>query len=101
MKHQTKIALNVLEAGLFIGVLGDLLLRVTPWGVNVALLGIAAVVLLIVLSNRWRNISLLSGHGRVLCGSIIFFALCFLWRDSVVLKTLDAFGILLALSILG
>jgi hypothetical protein len=101
MKHQTKVGLTVVQAGLFTGVLGDMLLRATPWGLNVTLFAGTIVVLLAILSRRWRSISLLTGRGRLLCGSILFFAFCFMWRDSLVLKTLDAFAILFALSILG
>jgi Domain of unknown function (DUF4173) len=101
MKNQTKIGLTLVEAGLFLGVLGDVLLRATPWGLNVTLFGCATVILLVVLSRRWRSVSLLTDRGRLLCGSILSFAFCFMWRDSVVLKTLDAFAILIALSILG
>ena len=45
MSNRTKLGLNILGAALLLGVLGDALLRETPWGLNVPLwTGAAAAV---------------------------------------------------------
>ena len=37
MNNRTRLGLGVLEAAVLLGLLGDALLRVTPWGVNILL----------------------------------------------------------------
>ena len=43
MDERTRLGLGVLGAALFLGVLGDGLLRATPWGINL-LVWVAALV---------------------------------------------------------
>ena len=43
MDERTRLGLGVLGAALFLGMLGDGLLRVTPWGINL-FLWVAALV---------------------------------------------------------
>jgi len=38
---KTKMGLEILGAGLVLGILGDLLLRAQPWGLNVTLCAVA------------------------------------------------------------
>src|SRR5256885_1752275 len=97
MNERTKLGLDVLQASLMLGVLGDALLRATPWGLNVLLWTAALVVALIALLVRWRR-GALKGDGRGLVLPVIFFAARFVWRDSLVLKTLDVLALLAALA---
>ncbi|HKS26702.1 MAG TPA: DUF4173 domain-containing protein [Pyrinomonadaceae bacterium] len=98
MTERTRRGLDVLQAALILGAAGDALLRVTPWGLNLllwVLMGIAAGIALLA---RWRRASLTS-EGRLIILPLIFFAACFVWRDSPTLKLLDSIAIVLALSL--
>jgi hypothetical protein len=77
----------VLAAALFLGVLGDALLRETPWGLNVALWAVAlataaALVLL-------RRADPLPRRRLWLAVPFLGFGLAAAWRDSPTLKALD------------
>jgi hypothetical protein len=97
MDERTKLGLGVLGAALVLGLLGDLLLRATPWGINaflwVATLAGAAVVL-----SRWGRLEV-AGGGRWLVPVAVFFAAALAWRDSPVVATLDVLAVLVALSL--
>ncbi len=101
MDDKTKIGLGILEAALIIGTLGDALLRATPWGLNAPLMVGALLISLVLLAGRTKKVDVLAGNGRWFVGAAIFFAFALVWRDSSVLKTLDAFAILFTLSLLG
>jgi hypothetical protein len=91
------MGLGVLEAALLLGILGDGLLRATPWGLNVFLwVGVLAAALL-ALSRRKR--AALKGDGAWLLPAVIVFAAAFAWRDSLTLKLLDALSIAAVLSL--
>lgn len=98
MTDRTRRGLDVLQASLILGVVGDALLRATPWGLNLLLWVVLAVAAGLMLLARWRR-NLLSNDGRWIILPLIFFAACFVWRDSLALKLLDAAAILLALSL--
>lgn len=100
MSERTKQGLKVLEAALLLGVLGDGLLRATPWGLNVLLWTGAIVVALVVLLGHRRRRSL-SGAGHLLLLSAILFAAAFAWRDSVTLNWLAASGLIVALGLMS
>ncbi len=55
MNEKTKTGLEILEAALLLGILGDALLRVTPWGLNVFLWIGALVAAMIMLTLRRRS----------------------------------------------
>jgi hypothetical protein len=97
MKETTRLGLGVLEAALLLGLLGDALLRVGPWGVNVPLwVGVlAAATVALVRQKRLR----LGGEGRWLLPCALAFAAAFAWRDSPTLKLLDAFALLALLAL--
>ncbi|HEY0322318.1 MAG TPA: DUF4173 domain-containing protein [Pyrinomonadaceae bacterium] len=98
MKDRTRRGLDILQAALILGVLGDALLRATPWGLNVLLWVVVALAAGLALLARWRR-SALSNDSRRIILPLIFFAACFVWRDSPTLKLLDGIVILLALSL--
>jgi hypothetical protein len=50
--ERTKLGLGVLGVALALGGLGDVLLRVTPWGINF-LIWVTALVGLTILLARW------------------------------------------------
>lgn len=101
MKDRTRRGLDVLQAALILGVVGDALLRATPWGLNVLLWMAVALAAGLALVARWRR-GALSNDTRWAALPLIFFAACFVWRDSPTLQLLDgiAIGLSLSLSIL-
>ena len=77
--------------------LGDLLLRATPWGANfslwvAALVGAAAVV-------AWLGGLRVAGEGRWLVPVAVLFAAGIAWRDSPVVVFLDLLACLVAVSL--
>jgi hypothetical protein len=96
MNERTRKGLDCIEAALLLGVLGDVLLRATPWGINVLLWTAALALALAALAARWRS-QLFKEHGRWLILPVLFFAAAFVWRDSLTLKSLDVLSLLLAL----
>ena len=99
MNERTKTGLEILQAAVLLGVLGDVLLRETPWGFNVLLFISAFVAVMVMLVLRRRsefwNKQVISLHG-----ALIFFSAIFVWRDSIQLKLLDTLAILTVLAIL-
>ena len=99
MSERTKLGLEILEAAVLLGILGDALLRATPWGLNVLLFILAVVAAMIALVYRRRkdfwNLQTLLLHG-----ALIFFAVMFVWRDSIELKVADTFAILTILALM-
>ena len=100
MKERTKLGLRVLEAALLMGLLGDALLRATPWGINVFLWAGALAAAVLALLVRWRR-DVLSGEGRWLFLPVVLFAAFFAWRDSWTLRFLDALAVMVALSLVA
>ncbi|MBI4552086.1 MAG: DUF4173 domain-containing protein [Candidatus Latescibacteria bacterium] len=97
MNERTTWGLRVLGAALIVGVLGDALLRVGPWGVNLLSWMVGLLVVMILLT-RWRRIPL-PGDGRWLLLPVIVFAAACAWHDSVPLKLLNLLALLVALSL--
>ncbi|HEV7842616.1 MAG TPA: hypothetical protein VGO69_02915, partial [Pyrinomonadaceae bacterium] len=93
MKERTRRGLDILQAALILGVVGDALLRATPWGLNVLLWMAVALAAGLALLARWRR-GALSNDTRWIVLPLIFFAACFVWRDSPTLKLLDGIVIL-------
>ena len=99
MNAKTKIGFDILKVALGIGILGDLLLRQTPWGLNVLLFNLAFVGGLVLL--LWsRKPEYLTKQTVALMTAQVFFASMFVWRDSIELRTADSFAILAILSVL-
>lgn len=99
MNERTKGGLELLQAAILIGVLGDVLLRAMPWGVNVTLFVFALAAALMMLIRRHR-MDLLTGNSIALCGAMVFFGAMFSWRSSEQLLVFDALAILSILAIL-
>jgi hypothetical protein len=99
MNARTKTGLEIFQVAAVIGVLGDILLRATPWGLNVTLFNTAFAVGMIFLLSR-RAPEFLTRHTLALFGALIFFASMFTWRDAIELRVADTFAILTILSIL-
>jgi Domain of unknown function (DUF4173) len=100
MTDRTKLGILVLIVAFALGLLGDLLLRDVPWGLNV-FVWIAALVVSVAFIVRWRRVAL-NGSGRWLAVPVLLFAASYAWRDSPVLKALSllALGHSLALTLL-
>lgn len=102
MSNRTKLGLNVLEAALLLGVLGDALLRETPWGVNVFLwTGALVIAMYALLHGHGASESLRTTEGGWLLLPIAFFAAAFAWRDSATLKLLDGLALYVAFALLA
>lgn len=99
MNDKTKTGLVILEAAILMGILADALLRVTPLGLNVFLWTGALAAAMTMLSLRRRR-ETLNAQTISLHTALIFFALMFVWRDSIELKLLNTFSILTILAIL-
>ncbi|MEO8041743.1 MAG: DUF4173 domain-containing protein, partial [Acidobacteriota bacterium] len=99
MNERTKTALEILQASVVIGVLGNLLLRQTPWGLNAFLFVTAFVAGLMMLMRR-RRPELLTTNTIALSGAMVFFASMFLIRDSIQLRVADTFAILILMGVI-
>lgn len=99
MNERTKTGLEILQAAVLLGVLGDVLLRQMPWGLNV-LLFVGALVAALVMLVRRRRREFWNAPTIALNASLVFFATMFVWRDSAELKAFDTLAILTILAIL-
>lgn len=99
MNKRTKIGLQILQVAVIIGVAGDVLLRSTPWGLNVLLFNIAFVCGMLVLIKR-NAPEQLTRNTLALMVAQIFFAAMYVWRDAEELLVADAFAIITILSVL-
>lgn len=97
MGEKTRLGLKMLGAALVLGVLGDALLRATPWGINFFLWILALTGAGIALA--WRGRTEMAGEGRWLVFVAVFFSAGLIWRDSPAVAALDIFAILVALSL--
>lgn len=99
MNERTKTGLEILQAAVLLGVLGDVLLRQMPWGLNV-LLFVGALVLAFVMLVLRRKREVWNAQTIALNAALLFFAAMFVWRDSAELQVFDALAILTVLAIL-
>lgn len=99
MNERTRTGLEILQSAVLLGILGDVLLRATPWGLNVLLFvgALAAAMTMLILRRRreFWNAQTVS-----LNAALIFFAAMFVWRDSIELKIYDTLAILTILAVL-
>ncbi len=99
MNEKSKGGLEVLQAAILMGILCDVLLRETPWGLNVSLVVgtlAAAVVMLFWRRKRehWNT------QTAALVSAMVFFGSSFAWRDSIELKLLNSVAIVTVLAVL-
>ena len=80
-----------------LGVLGDILLRATPWGVNFSV-WIMLLVGLALSFARWWHVGT-GGEGRWLVFVAVFFAAGVALRDSPVVVFLDVVAVMISLSL--
>ncbi|HKV42111.1 MAG TPA: DUF4173 domain-containing protein [Blastocatellia bacterium] len=97
MKNKSNLAAKIICGSFALGVLGDAVLRESPLGLNAPLWS-AAVILLILLLERWQSIRI---KGDPVWLAVAFlYAAAFAWRDSSVLKCLDALALFTSVSFL-
>ena len=97
MSTGTRRGLALLAAAGALGVLGDILFRETPLGLDVFLWTLAFVAALAALI-RFLGAPLGQGR-RWMVGPLLVFAALVVWRDSPWLQALDALGIAVAVSL--
>jgi hypothetical protein len=100
MRERTKQGLKILEAALLLGILGDGLLRATPWGLNVLLWTGGVGGAMVVLMLRWRQKALMNG-GHWLLLTAFLSAAAFAWRDSLALNFLAGLTLLTSLALMA
>jgi hypothetical protein len=88
---------RLLFIALAYGVIADLLLRATPWGLNV-LLAVVCALAAAALLTHWSHVRL-EGEGRWLVPAIVFFAVGLVWRDSPTLTTANALALALSITL--
>ena len=99
MTDRTKTGLEVLQAAFLIGILGNLLLRETPWGLNAFLFVIVFVAAMAMITIR-RRPERLTAQNIPLSAGMIFLSAMFLWRDSIELRTIDTIAIVVLMGVL-
>ena len=99
MNDRTKTGLEILQVAVVLGVLGDILLRATPWGLNVTLFNIAFAAGVIFLLKRHAP-ERLTAQAYSLIAALVFFASMFTWRDAIELRVADTFAIIIILGVL-
>ena len=99
MNERTKTGLQIIQVAIGLGAIGDIFLRVTPWGLNVLVFNAAFAAGMIMLLRR-RAAEYLTRQTLALFGAQVFFAAMFVWRDSIELRVADTFAILAILSVL-
>ena len=95
--ERTRIGLAVIGAGLVLGGLGDMLLRATPWGINLSLWVGAFTVFAVGLSRLGGGWPV--GEGRLLLPLAVLFAGGVALRDSPPVVVLDVSMVILVLAL--
>ncbi len=98
MNEKTKTGIEILEASILLGIVGDALLR-THWGLNIFLWVSLLVTAMIAVTIR-HNSNRLNPKTLALHGALVFFAAMFVWRDSVELHVLNILAMLSILTVL-
>ena len=99
MNERSRTGLEILQVAAILGILGDILLRQTPWGLNVLLFNLAFAAGMLMLLRR-RAKELLTRQTMALFGGLVFFASMFVWRDSIELRIADTAAIVTILAVL-
>ncbi len=96
---RTRLGLAAMGVALLSGVLGDGLLRATPWGIN-ALLWLMLLLGALVALMRWHYPAA-RGGGRWMIAPALLFAATIAWRGSSVLVALSVLASLVSLALLA
>jgi hypothetical protein len=99
MNDRTKTGLQIIQAAVILGVLGNILLRQTPWGLNAFLFVTLFVAALLMLMRRHRP-ELFNLTNLSLAGAMLFFGTMFLVRDSIEMRVADTIAILVTMGVL-
>lgn len=99
MTGKTRAGLQIIQAAVILGVLGNILLRQTPWGLNAFLFVSLFVATLLMLMRRSRP-ELLNLTNLSLAGAMLFFGTMFLVRDSIEMRVADTIAILVTMGVL-
>lgn len=99
MSDRTRLALAALGAALLLGILGDGLLRATPWGIN-AVLWLMLLLGTLLALMRWQ-FPAARGGGRWMIVPALLFAAAIAWRGSGVLVGLSVLAVLVSLALLA
>ncbi|MEO8648664.1 MAG: DUF4173 domain-containing protein [Acidobacteriota bacterium] len=99
MTDRTKTGLDILRTAAVMGLLGNILLRQTPWGLNAFLFVSVFAAALIVVTFR-RRPELVSANFISLVAAISFFGSMFLFRDSIELRVFDTIAIIILMGVL-
>ena len=99
MNERTKTGIEILVSATLIGILGNVLLRQTPWGLNATLFVTIFTGAMVILTAR-RRPELLTPRTLALQGAMVFFASMFLIRDSIELQIYDTFAIIIIMGVL-
>lgn len=91
MNDRSRKGIEILSAALVLGVVADIMLRRTPWGLNI-LIFVASVAAAFILFRK--RTSTLKSSTIALCVALLFFATMFTWRDAEQLLVLDWFAML-------
>jgi hypothetical protein len=94
---RTRLGLEILAAALILGVLGDVLLRAMPWGLNVTICAAALVAAGLLLVRRHHLVP--GPDAPWLALTIVLLGAAFMRRDAEALAQFDVIGLLIALSL--
>jgi len=97
MDNKASSTLITAISALGLGILGDALLRESPWGINIGL-WIGALIAVTFLVTRAAGIRLSPGNLWPTLPAIIFVG-GFAWRDSAVLRALDLAAVFISLGL--
>lgn len=98
MNERTRLGLQILPIAIVLGLLGDVLLRQTPWGLNVLVFNAAFAGGILLPWQRANRPMFVQTYA--LLGAQIFFAAMFAWCDSIELRVADSFAIIVILGVL-
>ncbi|MGB7210011.1 MAG: DUF4173 domain-containing protein [Pyrinomonadaceae bacterium] len=99
MSERTRTGLEILLAAALMGILGNVLLRQTPWGLNAFVFVTVFTAAMIMIAVR-RRPELLTVRTLALQGAMVFFGAMFVIRDSIELRVYDTFAILIIMGVL-
>lgn len=98
MNDRSRKGTEILSVALVLGVVADITLRRTPWGLNIPIFVASVAAAFIFFRKRT---STLKSSTIALCVALLFFAAMFTWRDAEQLLVLDWFAMLTIFAVLS